>query len=180
MVVHMRTVMTIPGGWCNVWHLALQAFSISGFAGWPSKLLTAWLKQQLICWIPVRVSERFLTCSFYNRKWTKGQKMNVNPDLLRTPTHQMTTRYRNIPIGSCRLPMRTAALSYVVIAGNCILWPFIVRTGWTLGGQRASYLVFWVARLYFSKIFILISWIVHFSGWNLSKQTSLPNRIIFT
>ena len=56
--------------------------------------------------------------------------MNVNPDLLRTPTHQMTTRYRNIPIGSRRLPMRTVALSHVVIAGNCSLWPFIVRTGW--------------------------------------------------
>lgn len=71
--------------------------------------------------------------------------MNVNPDLLRTPTHQMTTRYRNIPIGSCRLPMRTFALSYVVIAGNCS------KDGVALGGQRAAFLVFWVARLYFSK-----------------------------
>ena len=42
--------------------------------------------------------------------------MNVNPDLLRTLTHQMTTRYHKIPIHSSGLPVRAVVLSHVVTA----------------------------------------------------------------
>ena len=70
--------------------------------------------------------------------------MNVNPDLLRTPTHQMTTRYRNIPIGSRRFESRGYCRKFQSLAFYC-------KDGVALGGQRAAFLVFWVARLYFSK-----------------------------